>query len=79
MQIEIKSHSWIGRDGAKYHADFFPFIDGKPDYSIDCEQCVHSNQNNPDTDCDKAKEIVSDEKIYPFCGPICGYFKMRGE
>ena len=48
-------------------------IDGASRHDIDCGHCIHFN---PETEvCNIAHQ--SDEKTYPFCGQICGYFKFQ--
>lgn len=76
MVLEIHPHSWKSRYSSRFRADFFPFVDGVPRYDLKCEDCDFYIDDN--TDCRKAKEIGTDDKLYPFCGPICGYFKAEG-
>lgn len=81
MEIEIKKHHWE-EYGESYFADFFPFVDGKPRHDLNnCENCVFWNFDDKLGICDKARELngESDDRLYPFCGDICGYFKLRGD
>ncbi|NGQ95043.1 hypothetical protein G3578_07570 [Brevibacillus sp. SYP-B805] len=71
--LEIRPHKW---DNCK--ADFFPFVDGEPRHDLaNCCHCVHFI--NYETNCRKVQEVgdEGDDKIYPFCGPICGYFTPK--
>ena len=72
MDITIQSHSWE-ESGKNYHSDFFVFVDGKPSFELsDCIKCQHYIEYG---DCKIAREKGCDDKIYPFCGRVCGYFK----
>ena len=55
---------------------FAVYIDGKKS-NVGCDRCIH---NNDDKDCDMAftkdGNIRSDDKMYAFCGNVCGYFDL---
>jgi hypothetical protein len=54
-------------------ADFFPFVNGEARLDLNCKDCTHFRE---ESDCAKWTETQGqgDDKCYPFCGPICGYF-----
>lgn len=74
--IELKSYQWKDESGRHYSADFFPFIDGEPAHDInDCRHCIHDNGTG---ECEAAKTLPrGDNKLYLFCGSICGYFTIK--
>jgi len=76
--LEPKPHKWTERY-EQHSADFYPFVDGipRPDLA-DCDRCIYGPTIH-DGYCDKGREIdgVKDAKLYLFCGPICGYFKIE--
>ena len=73
MKLELKPHKW--KEGDRNCAgDFFPFVDGEPKPEIaNCCYCTHYVEGG---DCKKGKEVVADDKLYAFCGPVCGYFAL---
>jgi hypothetical protein len=78
MSVVIEPYSWMER-GECYRSDFFPFVNGEPRFDITCRNCMHFRGG--DVDCVKATEVgeQGDDKIYPFCGVICGYFTLNDE
>lgn len=74
--VEIRPHEWTDNRGRRCRADYFPFVDGKPRYDLDCEKCKHFQGYG--NECVKWMETggEGDDLIYNFCGPICGYFEM---
>jgi hypothetical protein len=77
MKVELKPHRWR-EAGRNMRADFFPFVDGEPRHDINhCQYCVYDNGTG---ECEKAKIVKKDdEKLYLFCGSICGYFQIKEE
>lgn len=76
IKVEIKSYTWKGEKGENYRSDFYPFVDGIPRHDIDCKDCIYFK--GKEENCLKVKETGGrDEKIYPFCGSICGYFELH--
>jgi len=76
--IKLKPHDYK-LNGENIHADFFPFVKGKPRYDLNsCDHCMFDNGTG---ECEKAKKIKgqSDDKLYLFCGNICGYFELQKE
>ena len=73
MKLELKPHRWK-EDGRNCAGDFFPFVDGDPAPEIaDCCYCTHFVENE---DCKKAGQVGADDKLFAFCGPVCGYFAL---
>lgn len=75
-EVELRSYKYE-RHGRSCSADFFPFVDSEPRHDINsCDFCIHYNETPT---CEKAKEIgeKADDKLYLFCGAICGYFEWR--
>lgn len=66
MNIEVR----------KDNRQFKVFKDGKPT-STGCDKCMHYRGEK---DCgmarDKKGEYRSDDKMYLFCGSVCGYFAL---
>ena len=76
--MKIKPHKWIDKAGHLVRSDFFPFIDNKPRYDLNnCENCIF--YLGAGEKCQKAWQIpdVGDDKLYLFCGDICGYFQLK--
>ena len=72
--LEIKPYKEVV-NGETCRSDFFAFVDGKPRPDINCRDCIHFVDD--ETNCLKAQEVGADDKIYPFCGQICGYFDLK--
>ena len=72
--LEIKSHKWT-ENGERHESPFFVFLDGQPRFDLsDCSKCRHYRY---DDDCVMAIKVgkSGDDKLYPFCGRVCGYFE----
>lgn len=75
MQIEIKRHEWKER-GENHASPFFVWVGGEPRFDLsDCAKCRHYRG---DDSCAMAVQVgdKGDDKLYPFCGKVCGYFDM---
>ena len=72
-KLEIKPHKWEEK-GESYSSDFFPFIGDEPRH--DLADCQHCEFYIPESNCQKVSKIP-DNKLYPFCGNICGYFVLN--
>ena len=73
--IEIRHHEWKER-GENYASPFFVWLDGEPRFDLsDCAKCRHYRNDEP---CAMAVQVgdKGDDKLYPFCGRVCGYFEM---
>ena len=71
--VEIKPHKWK-EHGRNMHANCFPFINGRPIYSIaDCSCCKLQNKNEDEL-CNGWKDTPDDAPL--FCGPICPKFDL---
>jgi hypothetical protein len=75
MKVELHPYEYT-KEGRHHSADFFPFVDGKPRPDLNhCSYCIFDNGTD---ECEKAKRITkSDDKLYLFCGNICGYFTLK--
>ena len=76
IKVELKPYSWE-INGELYRSDFFPFVDGIPRKDLaSCNNCIFDNGTD---ECEKTKEIRNkkDDKLYLFCGAICGYFTLK--
>ena len=73
--LEIKRHEWK-ENGENHASPFFVWVDGQPSFVLsDCDKCRHYRGDDP---CAMAVKVGvgGDEKLYPFCGRVCGYFDM---
>ncbi len=63
-----------GNPPRKCTAPWVACVGGEPDPSINCEtHCVHYHEGR---DCDMA-HYAGGDKLWAFCGPVCGYFETR--
>ena len=77
MKYEVKPHTWREK-GECFHSDFFVFVDDKP--RLDLSNCAKCSYFNGKYACSMAKLAEDDDdKIYPFCGVVCGYFDLVAE
>ena len=72
--MEIRHHEWKVGD-EKHVSPFFVWVDGKPRFDLDCTVCGHYRGDDP---CEMAVKVgdEGDDKLYPFCGRVCGYFYL---
>ena len=73
--MELKRHEWMA-EGERHVSPFFVWVDGKPRFDLsDCAMCGHYRGEEP---CAMAVEVGDDgdDKLYPFCGRVCGYFYL---
>jgi len=75
-KVTVGPHKWEDEHG-KHSAAFYPFINGRA-----CPALAHCHfcrfYAGEDTKCRKAQEVGEDDKLYSFCGPVCGYFNVTG-
>jgi len=57
----------------KINGQYAIYVNGK-ESNINCYQCKY--YNGEEKDC-KMSSKVPDERIYPFCGAVCGYFEFN--
>jgi hypothetical protein len=73
--LEIRRHEWEER-GENHASPFFVWVDEQPRFDLsDCEKCRYYRGDDP---CAMAVKVgdKGDDKLYPFCGHVCGYFDM---